>query len=118
VTLQSKQRLDALFLLSFISLAGFAIGVLLFAAMIFGASVAHAATDADCQAIIPKAGTPTTAAMREASHVYRIGDHTDRQLTDQKARTGLDWIRCQTGELPGCRLPWVPEPSTWRIMVP
>jgi hypothetical protein len=57
-------------------------------------------------------------AMREATHTYRIPDGSDRQLTDQTARTGADWLRCITGELAGCRPLWVPDPSTWRIMVP
>ena len=33
------------------------------------------------------------------------------------ARTPSTWVKCMTGEIPGCRPPWVPEPSTWREVV-
>lgn len=58
------------------------------------------------------------AALRDDTLRARIGDHTDTQLTSEPARTGLEWLACLTGETPGCRLPWVPDPATWRVRVP
>lgn len=48
--------------------------------------------------------------------LYRLGDHTDTQLTSQPSRTGLEWWQCLTGQKPGCGVPWVPPASTWRIL--
>lgn len=33
------------------------------------------------------------------------------------AMTPPAWLKCMTGDTPGCRPPWVPEPSTWREVV-
>jgi hypothetical protein len=32
----------------------------------------------------------------------------ETQLTSQTARTCEEWLKCETGEVPGCRSPWVP----------
>jgi hypothetical protein len=49
----------------------------------------------------------------------RIGNHSDckPQLTSTLPRTPREWIDCQVGTVPGCRLPWVPDPNTWRVLV-
>ncbi len=54
-------------------------------------------------------------AAYKSDRNVRIGDHTSSQLTGQPARTCALWLKCQTGELPGCRLPWVPE--NWRVLI-
>lgn len=51
------------------------------------------------------------AALKNTKRV-RVGDHTDKQLTSLPMRTCADVLRCQTGELSGCRLPWLP--ADWR----
>ena len=53
-------------------------------------------------------------AVRD-EHRVRIDDGGRIQLTSQPARTCEEWLACQTGETPGCRLPWVPD--GWRTVV-
>jgi hypothetical protein len=48
--------------------------------------------------------------------LIRIGHHTaSPQLTSTTARTPRQWLDCQIGTIPGCRLPWVP--ADWRQLV-
>ena len=57
------------------------------------------------------------AAFKNGKTV-RLNDMRGKvQLTSQTDRTCAAWLQCQTGELPGCRLPWVPDPQTWRTVV-
>lgn len=57
-------------------------------------------------------------AAYKADTLVRFGTDAPRpQFTGGKQRTCADWLRCQTGELPGCRLKWVPAPETWRVLV-
>lgn len=56
------------------------------------------------------------AALKNRSKV-RIGNHDASPLTGRPSETCEAFLKCQTGETPGCRRAWVPEPGSWRHMV-
>ena len=41
-----------------------------------------------------------------------------KSTTDCDRYTTDTFLACQTGALPNCRVPWVPDPITWRVLVP